>query len=595
MTWEGTLTTSIVVVMLIALASGYFATEVIIWGCLAVLITAGFLTGSPHLPTPEQAVAGLGNSSLVTVALLLVVVEGLMRTRATDRISQPLLKLQSLKIGILAPLLLVVGLSSALLNNTAIVAIFLPIVHSLCQRTGISPSRMYLPMCYTATLGGVCSMIGTSTNMVVDGLMRDAKLTRIPLFEIAWVGIPILIAGTIYLVWASRFLKNKKPAISLADDPRDYVVEMTVDMDGPLVNKSIEDAGLRHLQGLFLAEIHRGDEVIVTVPPHERLDGGDILVFVGIVDSVVDLRKVKGLSPSPDTHFDFKARPDRCLMEVVVSPQNPSLNQTIRDSNFRSVYESTVLAVAQDGKRIRGKIGDHVLEAGDTLLLETHPDFVEQHRLSKQFYIVSQVENSSYSERELERSGLALFIVSVLIGLVAFEMMDMLLAALLGSLAMLALGCCTIQQARASIDMSLLLTIGGAFGIAKALETSGAAEYLSLELVKLAGNSPWWTLAAVYFATLVSTELVTNNAAAAIMFPIALQTANSIDASPTPFLIAIMIAASCGFATPFGYQTNLMVAGPGGYRFMDYVKLGLPLDLICFAVAMLIIPQVWPF
>ncbi len=595
MTWEGTLTTAIVVIMLIALTTGYFATEVVIWVCLATLIIAGFLSGSDLLPSAEDAVAGLGNSSLITVALLLIVVEGLMRTRATDRLTQPLLKIQYLRLGFLGPFLIIVGAASAFLNNTAIVAIFMPIVQSLCMRTGRSPSRIYLPMCFAATMGGVCSLIGTSTNLLVDGLMRKADMPRIGLFDLAWVGVPILITGTIYLVFASRFLRKNKPAISLADDPRDYVVEMIVDPDGPLVDKSIEDAGLRRLQGLYLAEIHRDDEVIVTVPPHERLDAGDILVFVGIVDSVVDLRKVKGLLPSPDIHFDFKQRPDRCLMEVVVSTQNPSINQTIRDSNFRSVYEATILAVARDGERIRGKIGDHVLEPGDTLLLETHPDFVEQHRLSKQFYIVSPVENSAYSEKELERSNLALFITIAVISLVTFGFMDMLLAAMIAALLMVITGCCTIQQARSSLDLSLLMTIGGAFGIAEALEMSGAAEFLSMELVKLAGSSPWWTLAAVYMATLISTELVTNNAAAAIMFPIALMTSQAIDVSSTPFLVAIMVSASCGFATPFGYQTNMMVAGPGGYRFLDYVKIGLPLDLLAFAVSMAIIPVIWPF
>lgn len=594
MSWEAWLAVIAIIGMLIALARGWGTSDLVVWFTLGVLVLAGVVTGSKLLPTFDAVVANMGNSGLVTVGLLFIVVEGLIRTGATTRLSEPLLRLRYSKVGLQLPLFFAVAAGSAFLNNTAIVAMFLPIVHDLSRRTGTAPSRLFLPMCYAATLGGVCTVMGTSTNLVVTGLMTKADMPVIGVFELAWVGVPVMAAGVLYMVIASRFLlPDRRPPVSLSDDPREYSVEMEVDPQGVLVGRTVEDAGLRHLPGLYLIEIQRGGNILAAVSHHERLQANDRLVFVGVVDSVVDLRRIRGLLPTAEARFHLDERPGRCLIEVVVSPDCPLLGQTVRESNFRSVYEAAVIAAARRGERIQGKLGDVVLTSGDTLLLETHPEFMNRYRHHRGFFLVSPVENSTVPSHG--RGWIALAIIGLMIGSVAIGITNLAVASLVAALATILTGCCTATQAREAVEWSVLLVIGAALGIAGALESTGAAEAIAGKMVGLAGAHPWSILAMVYLATLICTELITNNAAAALMFPIAVGAAKSIGVNPIPFAVAVMVAASCGFATPFGYQTNLMVAGPGGYKFGDYVRFGGPLDLVAMLVALLLIPLVWKF
>lgn len=592
MNWEAWLTLGVVGAMLLALAREFAPTEAVVWFSLAVLVLAGAITGSDKLPTAEDAVVDMGNSGLVTIGFLFIVVEGLIRTGATERLAEPLLKMRQTRFGLTLPLLAFVAAISAFLNNTAVVAMFLPIVHDLCKRSGIPPSRLFLPMCFAATLGGVCTLMGTSTNLVVDGLLKRADLPRVGLFELSWVGVPVTVAGIAYMAWAGKYLlPDRKPPISLTDDPREYSVEMQVDIGGPLVGLSVEEAGLRHLPGLFLVEIQRGDQIMAAVSAKERFQAADRLVFVGVVDSVVDLRRVRGLSPAIDTKFKLGDGTGRVLIEAVVSSKCPLVGQTIREGDFRGVYEAAVLAVARDGERLNQKIGDVQLQPGDTLLLEGDDDFLTRNRHSRDFFLVSGVENSHLPRRH--KGTFALTVLMLLIGGVATERIDLLLGAIVAAFAMLLFRCCTVAEGRSAVDWSVLLVIGAAFGLAKALESSGAAQLASTWLVKLAGSNRLAVLAMIYLATLLATELITNNAAAALMFPIAMKTAQSLECSTIPFAVAIMVAASCGFATPFGYQTNLMVVGPGGYRFRDFLRFGIPLDIVVMIVAVTLIPLVW--
>jgi di/tricarboxylate transporter len=596
MSWEAWLTVAVVLGMLTALARNWAPADMVVWFCLTVIVLVQTVTGSPLLPSAASAVSGMGNAGLMTIGVLFIVVEGLSRTGGTSFLSDPLLNLRKTRLGLRLPLLFTVMASSAFLNNTAIVAMFLPVVHDIAKRSGTPPSKLFLPMCHAATLGGVCTLIGTSTNLVVDGMMQKAGLPGLGLFELSWVGVPIATIGVLYLLWAGpKLLRDRRPPVSTTTDPREYSVAMRVEPAGGLVGKTIEDAGLRHLPGLFLAEVQRADEVLPAVGPHERLEADDLLVFVGVVDSVVDLRRIRGLAPAEDAALGLKEQPGRCLIEAVVSSRCPLLGSTIRDSDFRSVYDAAVLAVARSGERIRSKMGDIVLRTGDTLLLEAHPEFARRHRHSAHFFLVSSVENSHLPRRN--KATFAMIVLALMIAAVATGRVELLPAALVAGAVMLVGRCCTATEARQAIDWSVLLVIAGALGVASALESSGAAAAIAGKLVDLAGGSPWGVLFAIYLATLLCTELVTNNAAAALMFPIALSSAAALPQpiSPYPLVIAVMVAASCGFATPFGYQTNLMVAGPGGYKFSDYLRLGTPLDLLAMAIAVALIPLVWPF
>jgi di/tricarboxylate transporter len=440
-------------------------------------------------------------------------------------------------------------------------------------------------------------MIGTSTNLVVHGLLSSVPGGRsLALMELGWVGVPCAIVGILWCVlMGSRLLPDRQGAITVDSDPREYTVDMQVPMGSPLIRQSIEAAGLRHLPGLYLAEIERDGRVMPAVGPQELLEEGDRLVFVGVVDSVKDLQKIRGLVPADEEVAQLATpRSERCLIEAVVSDTSPVVGCSVRESRFRSLYNAVVIAVARNGQRILGtKIGDIVLRAGDTLLLEAHPGFADQHRHSRIFYLVSAVQDSAPPRHERAPAALAILLGAV--GLASFEVMGMLQAALLGSVAMILSGCCTASEARRTVDLSVLTVIAGSFAIGKAIESTGLAGLIADLVTGSFASTPHAALIAIYALTMIFNAVISNNAAVALLFPIAVATAQRLDVDLLPFGVALMMAGSNDFATPIGYQTNLMVYGPGGYRFLDYVRFGGPLNLLMMAVAVLLIPIIWPF
>ncbi len=595
MSWEAWLTCLTIVVLFIALVRNWAPPDCVLMAALTVLVAAGELFSSPRLPSAAQAVAGLGNSGLVTVAILFVVVAGLVQTGAMSLVAAPILGRPKTAGAVQARLMAPVVLLSAFLNNTAVVAMFMPVVDDICKRTRISPSKLYLPMAYAATFGGVCTLIGTSTNLIVNGLLIEATGSGMRMFDLTWIGLPCAVAAVGFLLLASRWLlPDRRPVITIHEDPRHYTVEMIVQEAGPLVGKTVEEAGLRHLPQLFLVEIERAGELIAAVSPRQRLHAQDRLVLVGVVESVVDLQKLRGLTRAAEPTFQLETpRTNRHLIEAVVSDRCPLIGTTIRDGQFRTTYNAAVVAVARAGRRFGGKIGDIVLRAGDTLLLEADEGFVPRERNSSHFFLISGVENSQPLRHD--RAWLAIAILSAMVATVAASWLDLLPAALVAAGLMIAMQCCSITQARQSVDWSLLVVIAASLGIGQAIETSGLALTVSSQIIGLAGGSPWLVLAAVYFVTMLFTELITNNAAAVLVFPIAMASAKTLGVNPMPLVLAVAVAASAGFATPFGYQTNLMVYSPGGYRFSDYLRIGIPLDIIFLVVTVAITPLVWPF
>jgi di/tricarboxylate transporter len=341
-------------------------------------------------------------------------------------------------------------------------------------------------------------------------------------------------------------------------------------------------------------EIDREGQILAAVGPQTRLAAGDRLVFVGIVDSVVDLQKFHGLTPATNQVFKLDApRTERCLIEAVVSNTCPIAGMSIRDGQFRTTYNAVVIAVGRNGERIQKKIGDIVLRSGDTLLLEAHPSFVEQQRDSRDFYLVSRIKDSTPPRHD--RVWIALGVLLTMVVTAGAGWLSMLNAAMLAAGLMIITGCIAAAVARKSVDWQVLIVIAAAFGIGEAMEKTGAAGTIAGAMIHLAGSSPHASLAVVYGVTMLFTELLSNNAAAVLVFPIGIATAGALGVNHLPFAIAIMFAASFGFATPIGYQTNLMVYGPGGYRFFDYLRIGVPLNLILWVIATLLIPHFWPF
>ncbi|MCO6436306.1 MAG: SLC13 family permease [Phycisphaerae bacterium] len=588
MGWDAWLTVATIGVVLGTLILTRIPPDVVFMGGLTVLLAAGALS-------PSEALAGLSNEGMVTVGVMYVIVTGLKHTGGIAWIVSSVLGRPKSVIDAQRRLLPPVVAMSAFLNNTPVVAMLIPAVTDWAKKYHLSVSKLMIPLSYAAIFGGTCTLIGTSTNLVVNGLMKGHALPGLAMFDIAWVGFPCALAGLTYLMIFGRWLLPERlPAMSRLQDPREYTVEMIVEPNSPVDGRTIEQAGLRHLTGMYLAEIERDGNLLVAVSPQERLRGGDRLVFVGVVSSVVELQRIRGLQPATNQVFKLDTpRDKRCLIEAVVSNSCRLVGQTIRDGQFRKVYNAVVIAVARNGERIRKKVGDIILRPGDTLLLETLPSFTEQQRDSRDFYLVSRVEDSNPPRHD--RMFVALGILSVMVTAVALQWINILPAAMLAAGLMIITRCCTASAARASVDWQVLLVIAAAFGMGRAIETSGLAGVVATELASVAGDNPWLTLAVIYGVTMLFTELITNNGAAVLIFPIALATSERLGVSFTPFAISIMMAASASFSTPIGYQTNLMVYGPGGYRFGDYFRVGIPLNLLMWAITVLIAPLIWPF
>jgi di/tricarboxylate transporter len=580
---------AVVGLVIVLLAFTRFAADVVLVAGVTLLLVSGVLT-------PIEALSGLSNEGMATVAVLYVVAAGLRETGAVAWLVQGVLgrprNLFNAQLRLMAP----VAAASGFMNNTPVVAMFLPAVIDWARQNRLPISKLLIPLSYASILGGTCTLIGTSTNLVVNGLLiSHAGLPGLGMFDITRVGLPAALVGMAYLVLLGRWLlPDRRPVMDPRDDARRYTVEMLVQPASPLVGKSVEEAGLRHLPGMFLVEVERDGEVFPAIAPHHRLKANDRLVFAGILDSVVDLQRFRGLVPATDQVFKLRLpRPERCLVEAVVSDSGPLVGKSIREGRFRNLYNAAVIAVARNGERVQKKIGDIVLRPGDTLLLEADPSFVERQRNSRDFFLVSRLENAHPLRHE--RALLSVVILAGMVVAVSAGWVSMLQGALVAAGLMLLTRCVTGGAARAAVDWQVLITIAASFGLGFALENTGAAQFIAANVIALAQGSPWGTLAVVYLVTMLFTELITNNAAAVLVFPIALSTSESLGVSFMPFAIAIMMAASASFSTPIGYQCNLMVYGPGGYRFSDYIRVGVPLNLLVAAVSLLIVPAVWPF
>ncbi len=582
------ITLGTVVFLMAVLVLTTIPADVVLLGGLTLLLVLGIVS-------PTQALAGLSNEGMVTVGVLFVVVAGMRQTGGVGAIARLIWGRPKTLAGAQFRLMAPVAILSAFLNNTPVVAMLVPAVGDWAKRINLSVSKLMIPMSYAAILGGTCTLIGTSTNLIINGLVIDSGQTGLNMFDLAKVGLPCALIGLVYLLCCSRWLlPDRKPVLSKLDDPREYTVEMVIESTSPLVGKTIEQAGLRHLPGMYLGEIDRGGRTLVAVSPQELLHANDRLVFIGIVESVVDLQKIRGLKPATDQVFKLDSpRAKRCLMEAVVSDSCRLVGLSIRAGQFRSVYNAVVIAVARNGERIRKKVGDIILRAGDTLLLETSPDFEEQQRNSRDFFLVSQIEDSSPPRHE--RVLIAMLILSAMVLVVSFQWLSMLKAAMLAAGLMIITRCCSATVARRSVDWQVLVVIAAAFGIGQALDASGAARGVADFLASYAGDNPRVNLAIVYGITMLFTEMITNNAAAVLVFPIAMAMARNLNLDTMPFIVTVMMAASASFSTPIGYQTNLMVYGPGGYRFTDYLRIGLPLNLIVWITVVTITPYFWPF
>ncbi len=580
--WQPWLVGAVLVTAVILMVRGRAPDIALLCGLVVVMLAGVIDAGT--------AIRGFGNEGLLTVAALFVVAAGMQNTGTIRWLASLLLRSGSGIRSTLANLCIPTAFVSAFLNNTPIVAVLTPATIDFAKRQRYSPSKLLMPLCFATTLGGTLTLIGTSTNLVVAGLVESAINTAGPnklnglhaigFFEITRIGLPLAIIGVAYLIFAApKILPQRIPVIEPLSDPRQYTARLEVAAGGPLDGRTIAEAKLRRLDGLFLVEIQRTGDSISAPGPDQRLRGNDTLVFAGAVEQIVALRSTPGLNPDGEKKTSTNSR-GRLMIEAVISNSFPGLKSSIREFGFRARYDAAVIAVARNGERVTGRIGDIVLQVGDTLLLEANESFLARNRSSRDFFLVSGLPSSDLRP---QRAILALSILIAMIGAATYSG-NMLAPSLAAAVAMVVCGCLRAADARASIDISILLVIGAGLGLSNAVEASGLGASLGQFILGLGAGSILASLAAVYLVTAILTNLISNAAAAAIVFPLALATATQAHTDPMPFVLAVLFAASAAFATPIGYQTNLMIYGPGGYRFSDFVRFGLPLNIIAFII-----------
>lgn len=588
MEWQGWVALTLTFGSLVVLMLTRIGPHMVMMGSLVILSALGILSGG-------EALAGFSNPGVVTVAAMFVVAAGIHASGGIDLLVNKVLGMVSSERAALARIFAPVVLMSAFLNNTPVVATMIPAINAWSAKINIPPSKLMIPLSYTAILGGTLTLIGTSTNLVVSG--QYEALTGNPgfsLFSITAVGLPVAIAGLIFIwVFMPRLLPDRSDKKAFAN-LKEFTLEVKVDPAGPLVGKNLVEAGLRNLRRIYLIEIDRGDTVITAVSSEERLQGGDRLVFAGNTEAISDLLRINGIiSAEEDNHSESltRQRDERRLVEAVVSPHCDAVGSQIRDSRFRDRYGAAILAVARGGERLQGSLGTIKLEAGDTLLLEARPAFVSRQRHNKDFLLINDLDTEPPRH---EKAYLAWGILLALVLLAGFGITSMLNAALIGAALMVITGCCSVGQAEKSFDFTVIVTIAAAFALGAALQKTGAATFLAANILELGNGLPWLMLILTYLSVSLLTETITNNAAAVLMLPIVLEITEKAGLNQEPFIFALMIAASASFATPLGYQTNLMVYGPGAYRFKDFLKVGIPMNLFIGVVTITVLLLGWP-
>lgn len=587
MEWQGWFTLALTLATLLLLVLTRVGPHLVMMAVLTLLSCVGILS-------PAEALGGFSNSGLITVAAMFVVATGIHASGGVDLLVDKVLGqptgVRSALLRIFAP----VTVLSAFLNNTPVVATMIPAIHAWSRKIGIAPSKLMIPLSYTAILGGTMTLIGTSTNLVVNGQYQSLTGSEgFSLFSITAVGLPVGIAGLLFM-WLlfPRWLPSRTEQQAFGN-LREFTLEVMVASDGPLVGKTVLEAGLRQLDRVYLVEIEREGAIVTAVSSEERLRGGDRLVFAGDTQAISDLLRIHGIVPSAtlDEAVLSSRRSERCLVEAVVSPHCEAVGRKIRDARFRDRYGAVVLAVARNGERVRGNLGTIRLEAGDTLLLEARPAFVSRQRYNRDFLLINDLDTESPRH---ERAMLSWGILVGMVAVATIGWLDMLNAALLGAALMILSGCCSVNQAEKSLDLTVIITIAASFALGAALQKTGVAGFLAFGIIDLSAGIPWLMLVLTYVAISILTEVITNNAAAVLMLPIVLEMTEKAGLNNEPFILAIMMAASASFATPLGYQTNLMVYGPGGYRFSDFLRVGVPMNLFIGAATLTVLLLGWP-
>lgn len=590
LSWKGWYACAVLCITLALLISNAFVPAI----TMTIGVTA--MLALKIIP-PEKALEGLSNSGVITVAILFIVAEGIQRTSVLVPVFRLILGKPSNLWMALIRVMVPVALISAFLNNTPVVAMLIPVIQNWSRRANFPVSKILMPLNNAAILGGTLTLLGTSTNLVVDGLAKesgllekDGKNVGLPIFGITPVGFVVLVVGLLYMLLFSQCLlrnRGQTGATAIIRNPREYTVALVVDERAPIVGETVTEAGLRHLRGLYLVELTRKDGTIIpAVDPDTKLEGGDTLLFAGVVETVTELYHIRGLNLAAGQSHKMKIeRHERRLVELVISASSMLCGKTAKESKFRSQFQAAIIAVHRQGEHIKEKIGDIKFRAGDTLLVETGPEFIRNFGKDSTFALVSEVIGSQPPREDRLHMLISAVIAIAMVAVATAEVLPLLTASALASFMMIATGCLSFSAAARAVDLQVIITIAASFGISNGMQETGAAEAIAqfiMNMFEPIGRIG--LLLGIYVATAMLSSVITNNAAVALMFPVIQSilgsngTATEDDKLRT--LYALMIGASSSFSTPIGYQTNLMVHGPGGYTFMDWVVFGIPLQIL---------------
>lgn len=578
-------TASVIVLMTATLMKEVTKPSVILFSSLLLLILGNVIT-------IKEALSGFSNQGMLTVGILFVVAAGIQSSSRFENVVMAILGKKNNKKTRYLRLMLPVSALSAFLNNTPIVASLIPMINNWAKRNKLPSSKFLIPLSYAAIFGGICTLIGTSTNLVVHGMMLNNGLEGFSFFEIGKVGLPIAIFGIIFFsLWGHRLLPDRKDTITqFEESTRKFVVELKVASNYPHKGKTVEQASLRNLQGLFLFQILRNGEAIAPVTPEEKINEGDRLFFTGLPETIYELQKTPGLNVIEDVEFDPRNIDSDKLktFEVVISNVSPILGNTVKECNFRKRYNAVILGIHRGGARINKKIGDIELQANDTLFMLSDNNFAERWYNSLDFSLVTSSVNS-YSKPE-KKGNLALILMVLMVLSAALKLVPIMIAAALTAIILILTNTISFSDAKKSVDFDVLIIIASAFGIGTALMNSGLADLIAnaiIDALKVFGVVG--IVAGLFLMTSLYTEIITNNAGAAIMFPIALSVSQNLNIDPMPFMLIITIGASASFATPIGYQTNLLVYNVGGYKFTDFLKTGLVMNIMAGVIGVFMI------
>jgi di/tricarboxylate transporter len=573
---------------------------------VAVFIGALTLTITFRLAPLSDSLKGFSNPGMLTVGALLLVAAGMYRTGAITLITEKLIGHPKSLLAAQAKILPPVAVGSAFLNNTPLVAMFIPVIRDLAKISRLPAPRLYIPLSFASILGGTCTLIGTSTNLVVAGMVIDflAKgdpnappLRQIAMFDLAWIGLPATVAGIVFMMLISRFLlPGTRETESAAEITRLFGVEFKVTADAPIIGKSLEDMGYINPLGFQLLALKRNGVDDAEIKPQTTLEAGDVLEFSAMVEAIPDLWGTDGLEPVYGTRVRemVSARHSHRLVEVVVSRRALALERKIKDLPVPEAnLKVSIIAISRGGNPIDGPMSEIRVKAGDVAVLEVDEPFFHENQRSIAFSMVRRLTGARI--KRYDRAVYAFLITIGMVVVVAFGWMTMLNAALLASGAMIMTGCMTFRQAGRSLELKTLVIIASAIGLEAAVTGSGLSTKIADLLGIIGGDNPYTALTVVFIGCIFMDTMITNVASAVFMFPIAMVMAGNLGVSGMPFAIIVMVGASCSFISPMGYQTNLMVYGPGGYRFTDFVKIGIPMTVVVGIVAIIIAPLVWPF